>query len=152
MLQSESCGFGTILDVLKVVLVLRNFEHYWENVIVRRRIDFETGSWCGCKYGISRDCSIKNKMPSVKVVKVRSCKQDVSKKAIKIPTENHRLWNNRRIHLLNEFQTLEFGVWKLKWGRMANFHKYIEVRIFETKTCMGCNREENQNRITKTNI
>ena len=35
---------------------------------------------------------------------------------------------------------------------MANFHKYIEVRILETKTCVGCNREENQNGITKTNI
>ena len=33
---------------------------------------------------------------------------------------------------------------------MANFHKYIEFRILETKTCMGCNREENQNGITKT--
>ena len=70
-----------------------------------------------CKYGISRDLSIKNngpmiwcsysglgmvklimtvkivitRMPSVKAVKVMSCKQDVSKKAIKIPTENHRL-------------------------------------------------------------
>ena len=43
------------------------------------------------------------------------------------------------------FQTLEFGVWKLKWGRMANFHKYIEVRI------LGCNREENHDGITKTN-
>ena len=35
---------------------------------------------------------------------------------------------------------------------MANFHKYIEFRILETKTCMGCNREENQNGIIKTNI
>ena len=35
---------------------------------------------------------------------------------------------------------------------MANFHKYIELRILETKTCMGCNREENQKGITKTNI
>ena len=35
---------------------------------------------------------------------------------------------------------------------MANFYKYIEVRILETKTCTGCNREENQNGITKTNI
>ena len=35
---------------------------------------------------------------------------------------------------------------------MANFHKYIEFRILETKTCMGCNREENQNGISKTNI
>ena len=50
------------------------------------------------------------RMPSVKVVKVRSCKQDVCKKAIKVPTENHGLWNNRRIHLRNELQTSEFGV------------------------------------------
>ena len=35
---------------------------------------------------------------------------------------------------------------------MANFHKYIEVRVLETKTCMSCNREEIQNGITKTNI
>ena len=35
---------------------------------------------------------------------------------------------------------------------MANFHKYIEFRILETKTRMGCNREENQNGITKTDI
>ena len=44
MLQSKSCGFGTISDVLRV----------------------------------------STRMPSVKLVKVRSCKQDVSKKAIKI--------------------------------------------------------------------
>ena len=47
------------------VSVLRNIGYYWENIIVRRRIDFETGSWCGCKYGISRDWSIKKECRTI---------------------------------------------------------------------------------------
>ena len=32
---------------------------------------------------------------------------------------------------------------------MANFHKYIEFRILETMTCMGCNREEKQSELQR---